>query len=188
MDIMNCRQHKFSWFPIFVRQFRNPLFFILVVAAIVDGFFDITQSLTITVIIAISVILGFYYEYKAEDIINDLRRSVSLKAVVLRDGKPTEVDSRLVVPGDVASVYVGDIVPADMRITESKETEVNESLLTGESFPAEKAASPITLAHPTPQQLSNHLFMGTVVVHGSGRRGSSSLLGSILSSGQYPAA
>jgi len=161
--------HKFSWFPIFIRQFRNPLFFILLVAAIVDGFFDITQSLAITIIIVISIILGFYYEYKAEHIIDDLRRSVSLKAVVFRDGKPTEVDSRLIVPGDVAAVYVGDIVPADIRITESKETEVDESLLTGESFPAEKTPNAISLTKPTPQQLSNYLFMGTVIVHGSGR-------------------
>ena len=70
--------------------------------------------------------MGFFNEYKAEKIIEDLRQSVSLKAVVSRDGKTNEIDSRLLVPGDLVSVYVGDIVPADMRILECKDLEVNE--------------------------------------------------------------
>ena len=57
---------------ILARQFRNPLFFILLVAAIVSGFFEVTQSLAILAIIALSVVLGFYNEYKAEKIIDEL--------------------------------------------------------------------------------------------------------------------
>ena len=113
--------------------------------------------------------MGFYNEYRAEKIIDDLRQSVSLKAVVIRDGKPIEIDSKLVVPGDVVAVYVGDIVPTDMRVVDSKEIEVDESLLTGESFPAEKNATSVDATRPSPQQLTNYLFMGTVIVHGSGR-------------------
>ena len=154
---------------ILARQFRNPLFFILLVAAIVSGFFEVTQSLAILAIIALSVVLGFYNEYKAEKIIDELRQSVSLKAVVLRDGKPTETDSRLVVPGDIVSIYVGDIAPADMRLLECKDLQTNEAPLTGESFPVEKTASQLELKNPTPQDLTNYLFMGTVIVHGSGR-------------------
>lgn len=161
--------HVFSWVPIFVRQFRNPLFFILLVCAIVAGFFEIRQSIAIIAMIALSVVLGFYNEYRAEKIIDDLRQSVSLKAVVIRDGKPAEIDSKLVVPGDLVSLYVGDIVPADMRVVDSKEIEVDESVLTGESFPAEKNSATIEAIRPTPQQLTNYFFMGTVIVHGSGR-------------------
>ena len=161
--------HVFSWVHIFVRQFRNPLFFILLVCAIVAGFFEIRQSIAIIAMIALSVVLGFYNEYRAEKIIDDLRQSVSLKAVVIRDGKPAEIDSKLVVPGDLVSLYVGDIVPADMRVVDSKEIEVDESVLTGESFPAEKNSATIEAIRPTPQQLTNYFFMGTVIVHGSGR-------------------
>lgn len=159
----------FSGLRILARQFKNPLFFILMVSAIVAGFFEVTQSVAILAMIALSIVLGFFNEYKAEKIIDDLRQSVSLKAVVIRDGRPTETDSKFVVPGDLVSVYVGDIVPADMRITECKDLETNEAPLTGESFPVEKTNSSLELRRPTPQELTNYLFMGTVVVHGSGR-------------------
>jgi len=160
---------KFSGLKILVRQFKNPLFFILLAAAIVSGFFEIRESIVIIIIILLSAILGFFNEYKAEKIIDDLRQSVSLKAVVSRDGKTNEIDSRRLVPGDLVSVYVGDIVPADIRILECKDLEVNEGTLTGESFPVEKKYDSINLQHPIPQDLTNCLFMGTVVVHGTGR-------------------
>ena len=169
---------KFSGMRILVRQFKNPLFFILLVAAIVAGFFEITQSIAIIAMIMLSVVLGFLNEYKAEKIIEDLRQSVSLKAVVTRDDKTSEVDSRLLVPGDLVSVYVGDIVPADMRILESKDMEVNEATLTGESFPVEKKPGLIQTTHPIPQDLTNSLFMGTVVIHGAGR-------GFVVSTGRH---
>jgi Mg2+-importing ATPase len=145
------------------------LFFILLVAAIVAGFFEPRQSIAIIAMIALSVVLGFYNEYKAEKIIEDLRQTVSLKAVAIRDGKPAQIDSKLLAPGDLISVYVGDIVPSDMRLVECKDLEVNESVLTGESFPVEKTSATIQVQHPTPQQLMNYMFMGTVVVHGTGR-------------------
>ena len=138
-------------------------------SAIVAGFFEIGQSIAIIAMMLLSVVLGFYNEYKAEKIIDDLRQSVSLKAVVTRDNKTNEIDSRLLVPGDLVSVYVGDIIPADTRVLECKDLEVNEGTLTGESFPVEKKCDTINLDHPIPQDLTNCLFMGTVVVHGSGR-------------------
>ncbi len=119
--------------------------------------------------IALSVILGFYNEYKAEKIVENLRRNVSIKAVVTRNGKSGQVDSKLLVPGDVVSLYVGDIVPADMRLVKSKDLQADESTFTGESFPVEKVSTELHLVKPTNQQLLNHVFMGTVVVHGSGQ-------------------
>lgn len=152
------------------RQFKNPIFIILIASAVVAGLFaELEQSIAILTMIALSVLLGFYNEYKAEKIVENLRQSVSFKAVVTREGQPSEIDSKLVVPGDLVSVYVGDIVPADMRIVESKELQADESALTGESFPIEKTSNSLELQNPTPQQLTNYLFMGTVLVHGSGR-------------------
>jgi len=160
----------FNWVQVLLRQFKNPIFVILIACAVVAGFFaEPEQSIVILTMIALSVILGFFNEYRAEKIVVDLRKNVSIKAVVTRDGKPSEIDSRLLVPGDLVSVYVGDIVPADMRIVESKGLQVNEAVLTGESFPVEKTSDSLDLKQPTPQQLTNYQFMGTVVVHGSGR-------------------
>ncbi len=153
-----------------LRQFRNPIFAILVACAVVSGFFQQPeQAVVILLMIAIAVVLGFFNEYKAEKTVEDLRRKVSIRAVVTRDGKSREIDSREVVPGDILSVYVGDIVPADMRIVESKDLHANESTLTGESFPVEKSPNSLDLQQPTPMQLMNYLFTGTVIAHGSGK-------------------
>jgi Mg2+-importing ATPase len=137
--------------------------------------------------IGVSVVLGYYNEYKAEKIVENLRQAVSIKAVAVRDGKSSQIDSKLLVPGDLVSVYIGDIVPADMRIVSSKDLQTDEATFTGESFPVEKISNSINIQNPMPQQLTNYLFMGTVVVHGSGQgvvvaTGKNTELGSISKS------
>jgi Mg2+-importing ATPase len=170
------------------RQFKNPIFVILVACAAVAGFFgQPDQSVVILAMIVIAVALGFYNEYKAEKTVQDLRQAVSIKAVVTREGKSSQIDSKLLVPGDLVSVYVGDLVPADMRIVKLKDLEADEATFTGESFPVEKTADRLDVQNPTPQQLTNYLFMGSVVVHGSAQgvvvsTGKNSKLGSISGS------
>jgi len=162
--------HAFSTTQVLLRQFKNPIFAILIAAAVVAGVFaEPKQTIIILSMIALSVVLGFYNEYKAEKIVENLRQNVSIKALVTRDGKASQVDSRLLVPGDLVTVYVGDIAPADMRIVKSKDLQTDEATFTGESFPVEKTSDMLELEQPTSQQLTNYLFMGTVVVHGSGQ-------------------
>jgi len=173
---------------VLLRQFKNPIFVILVACATVAGFFgEPDQSVVILAMIVIAVGLGFYNEYKAEKTVQDLRQAVSIKAVVTREGKSSQIDSKLLVPGDLVSVYVGDLVPADMRIVKLKDLEADEATFTGESFPVEKTADRLDVQNPTPQQLTNYLFMGSVVVHGSAQgvvvsTGKNSKLGSISGS------
>ncbi len=171
--------HAFSSSQVLLRQFKNPIFAILIACAVVAGVFSgPIQAIIILSMIALSVILGFYNEYKAEKIVQNLRKNVSIKAVVTRDGKTLRIDSQMVVPGDLVSVYVGDIVPADMRIVKSKDLQTDEATFTGESLPVEKSSDQLDLQRPVPQQLVNHLFMGTVVVHGTGQ-------GVVVSTGQH---
>jgi len=171
--------HAFSSFKILLRQFQNPIFAMLIATAVVAGLFSQPeQSIAIGVMIAISVVLGYYNEYKAEKIVDDLRKNVSIKAVVKRDGKSVQVDSKLLVPGDLVSVYVGDIVPADVRLVQSKDLQVDEATFTGESYPVEKIPDVIATENPIPQQLTNYLFMGTVIVHGAGN-------GVVTATGKY---
>jgi len=161
---------KFGWAPILIRQFKNPIFVILIACAIVSALFaTLEQAISILLMIAIAVVLGFVNEYRAEKTVHDLQKRVSIRAVVIRDSKPSEIESRLLVPGDLVSFYVGDIVPADMRIVQSIDLHVNEAALTGESFPVEKTSESLDVQHPTPQQLTNYMFMGSVVANGSGR-------------------
>ena len=153
-----------------LRQFKNPIFAILIACAVIAAIYEAPeQAIIILLMIAISVVLGFYNEYKAERIVENLRQNVAIKAVVTRDGKSSQIDSRQLVPGDLVSVYVGDIAPADMRIVKHNDLQTDEATFTGESFPVEKTSEPIIIERPTPQQLTNCLFMGTVIVHGSGQ-------------------
>lgn len=163
--------HRLSTAQVVFRQLKNPLFVILVACAVIAWRYseDPKQAIIILSMIALSVVLGFYNEYKAEKIVENLRENVSIKAVVTRDGKACQIDSKLLVPGDLVTVYVGDISPADIRLVRSKELLADEATFTGESFPVEKTSEHLTLVSPMPQQLINYLFMGTVVSHGSGQ-------------------
>ena len=153
-----------------MRQLKNPIFAILVACAVIAGIYsELKQAVIILSMIALSVVLGFYNEYKAEKIVENLRQNVAIKAVVTRDGKLCQIDSRNLVPGDIVSIYVGDIAPADIRVVKCKDLQADEATFTGESFPVEKTSESLSLERPMPQQLTNYLFMGTVVVHGSGQ-------------------
>ena len=163
-------RERISWLKILQNQFRNPMFLILLAVAFVSGFLGQPgQSLVILVILGLSVVLGFYNEFRAERLVEELQRSTSIKAVVIRDGGQTEIDSFSVVPGDILCVYIGDIVAADGRIIDSKELELNEAVLTGESFPIEKSPQGPPSRPEAPSQAVDMTFMGTVVVRGSAR-------------------
>jgi len=183
-------KQRLTWFNILLNQFRNPMFLILFVVAVASGVLGQPQQAAVILgIMGFSVVLGFYNEFRAERAVEELQRRVSIKAIVMRDGKTAEVDSSSIVPGDLLQVYIGDIVAADTRIVDSKELEVNESLLTGESFALEKNAESLGEGRSasTPAEASNMLFMGTVVVRGTGRgivvsTGRSTAFGSISKS------
>jgi magnesium-transporting ATPase (P-type) len=148
--------HPFSGARILFRQFKNPIFAILAACAVISGFSDqLVQAIEIAAMIVIAVVLGFYNEYKAEKTVQNLRQTVGIKAVVTREGKTSQIDSKLLVPGDLASLYVGDLVPADMRIVKSKDLETNEATFTGESFPVEKTSGELSIQNPKPQQVTN---------------------------------
>ena len=161
-------QQRPGWPRIFARQFRDPLSIILLVAAAMSGFVgDVNTAITIIVIVVLSAVFGFFNEYRAEKLVEDLKRSMSVRSLVIREGRSHEIDARQLVFGDLVSFYVGDIVTADVRVTDSKDLEADEAILTGESFPVEKSATPVVTTNPSPTQLSNYLFTGTVVARGS---------------------
>ena len=161
-------KERVSWAKLLLRQIADPMSIILICVAAVSGFLgQPEQAEIIFVIIAVSVALGFYNEFRASKMVEDLANTVSMKAVVTRDGKSSEVDSSLLAPGDLVTVYVGDIVPADMRVVESKELQANEAALTGESFPVDKSSEKLSSAPASHTESSNMLFMGTVIARGT---------------------
>ena len=165
---------------------------ILLFAAGVSAFTgDVPSFLIIAVIVLMSVILDVTQERQAQNAAERLREQVSLSAKALRDGRPADVPAAEIVPGDVVLLAAGDLVPADSRLIEARDLYVDEALLTGEAYPAEKNAAPATAAACATAFPANLVFMGSSVVSGTAKAlvlatGRKAQLGSIASALQKP--
>jgi Mg2+-importing ATPase len=152
----------------FLSRFRNPLIILLLAAATISAFTgDVASFVIIAVVVVLSVTLDFVQEYRAGRAAERLKQSVAFRATVVRSGRTVEATADQIVPGDVVLLKPGDLVPADGRVIEARDCFVNQSLLTGESFPAEKHAGEIG---DTPADLgsaSNAAFMGSSVISGT---------------------
>jgi Mg2+-importing ATPase len=152
----------------FLSHFKSPLIIILLIAGLVSGFFgEFVNTAIIFAIVMFSVVLDFYQESKAEGAAEMLKQRVATTATVLRDGVKREVRLAEIVPGDIVYLSAGDIVPADARVINAKDLFVNQSALTGESFPVEKTGLPLKSYDPSITEWENYLFMGTSVVSGT---------------------
>jgi Mg2+-importing ATPase len=148
-------------------QLRSPLLVLLLVAAAASFLVGERGSAAIiTVIVGLSVALGFVNEYRAEKAAEGLHSQVVHRARVLRDGLAAMVDVTALVPGDVVTLAIGDVVPADLRLVEATGLECDESILTGESVPAEKGTGVCAPGTPL-AELSGVALMGTVVHAGT---------------------
>ena len=154
----------------FLSRFSNPLVLLLLAAALISGFTGDRASCTIiTIVIGLSVTLDFVQETRAGRAAESLRRTVALRATVVRDGSQAEVAADTIVPGDVVLLVPGSLVPADGRVLEARDFFVNQGLLTGESFPVEKRVSDAAVAAADPSGATNAVFMGTSVIGGTAR-------------------
>jgi Mg2+-importing ATPase len=150
-------------------QLRNPLVLILLIAGLVSGFLgDVTDMVIIFTIVLLSIILDVYQETKAQNAAEALKKRVTNKATVLRDGAKKDVEFSEVVPGDITFLIAGDMVPADSRLISSKDLNLNQSVLTGEAFPVEKTAAPLAVKTSDLTEWNNYVFQGTSVVSGTG--------------------
>jgi Mg2+-importing ATPase len=169
----------------FLFHLRNPLIVILLIASLISGFVgQIVDAGIIFFIVLLSVLLDVYQESKAQKAANLLREKVTTTATVLRDGVKKEVKLSEIVLGDIIYVSAGDIAPADARVVTAKDLFINQSALTGESFPVEKTATPVIDKNVEMNRWNNYLFMGTSVVSGTAtavvvKTGSSSEYGKI---------
>jgi P-type Mg2+ transporter len=124
----------------FLAKFRNPLVILLLTASALSAFTgDAVSFFIISAIVLASVTLDFVQEYRAGQAAESLRQSVAVRGQVLREGKPLEIPLAEMVPGDVALLAAGNVVPCDGRVLEARDFFVNQALLTGEPFPVEKA-------------------------------------------------
>ena len=126
----------------FFDQFKDLMIIILVIAAILSvitsGGEDVSDAIIIMAVVVINALFGVFQENRAEAAIDALKSMSTPAARVSRDGRIEEIDSTLLVPGDVVLLEAGDVVPADMRLTETASMKIEEAALTGESVPVEK--------------------------------------------------
>src|SRR6476646_513494 len=151
-----------------VQLFANPLVIILLVASLISASLgQRVAALIIVTMVVLGVSINFWQSYRSQQAADRLRASVNPTATVLRDGKWQEIPLRTVVPGDVFRLSAGDLIPADARLVESRDLSVQQSMLTGESLPADKAAA-ATPSGTTGSDAPDLVFLGTSVVSGTG--------------------
>jgi cation-transporting P-type ATPase F len=125
----------------FLLHFNHPLVYILLVSSVVTlALKDPTDSAVIFGIVLINAIIGFIQESRAEEAISALAKTITTEATVIRGGKATRINAFELVPGDIVQLHAGMSVPADMRLLSTKELQVTEAALTGESLPVKKDA------------------------------------------------
>jgi P-type Ca2+ transporter type 2C len=163
-----------GWIKILIHQFINPLVLVLVIAAGVALVADkMIDTIVIGIVIIVNAAIGFFQEFRAEAAISALRKRAAPKADVLRcedggDCEQTSIPAEEVAIGDVILLEAGDKVPADARIFEAINLNVDESMLTGESVPVSKTIDPfdedLSLGDRT-----NLVFGGTIITEGRGK-------------------
>jgi Ca2+-transporting ATPase len=151
---------------IVARQFKSPLIYILLAAAVVSvALGQYSDAGVIVAVLGFNAVVGFFQEDRAERSLDALRRLAVTRARVVRDDDEREVDAAGLVTGDVVLLDAGSKVPADCRVLTASALEADESLLTGESATVAKTAAPVAADAPLAERLSV-LFMGTVVTRG----------------------
>ncbi|MGN0666178.1 MAG: cation-translocating P-type ATPase [Huintestinicola sp.] len=152
---------------IFLSQFKDIMVMILLAATVVSFFLgEITDAVTIIIIVAVNAILGFVQEYRTEKTLLALKNMTAPTARVYRDGHMTVMEAAELVPGDIISMEAGDKVPADVVLIRSKGVMAEESILTGESVPVAKSCGN-TSDEDNSLGKSNILYSGTIITKGT---------------------
>jgi P-type Ca2+ transporter type 2C len=163
------QEEKDPAWKLFIKQFNNPLMYIMMAAIAISYFTGNTSDTIFIAVVAISnVFVGFYQEHKANNSLASLKNLIKLKARIIRADLEQEVEISEIVPGDIIVIRAGDKIPADGRIIECSDFKLNEASLTGESKPVEKQAAPVSQESELADRLSM-VFMGTLVEEGSAR-------------------
>jgi len=160
---------RISPWTVLLEQFKNVLIIILLVAAVLSAFLGHeVEAITITVIVLFAALLGFAQEYRAERALEALRQMAAPDAVVVRDGSETTIPARDLVPGDVVLLRAGDRVPADLRLLEAVNLQMEEAALTGESLAVGKNTDPLEDRELALGNRRNIAFSGTAATYGRG--------------------
>ena len=158
-----------SWMHVFLRQFQNPLIYILFAAALIIFFVGDSKldAFIILGVLCFNAVVGAVQEGRTRSILQSLKRFISTSSIVVRDGKKMLVEDVTLVPGDVILLQEGQKVPADAYVLESNALQLDEAILTGESRAVFKVSC---VTDQYDASLKNHMLCkGTHVLSGSGK-------------------
>jgi Ca2+-transporting ATPase len=149
-------------------QLTDVMILILFAAALISGLLgELGDMITILVIVVLNAVVGSTQEFRAQRALAALARLSALKATVVRDGETVEIDAGLLVPGDRVLLVAGDVVPADLRLTEATEFETDEATLTGESATIDKHTQALSAEDLPIGDRRNLAFKSTSVTKGN---------------------
>lgn len=155
-------------FILFFAQFKSFLIIILLAASFISILLgEKIDSILIFAIVLLNAIVGFIQEFRAEKAIEHLKNLITSSVLVYRDGKPVELPSLKLVPGDLVALEEGQKIAADIRIIESFSLQTNEASLTGESTPVNKISQYLSGELQIADQ-TNMVFSGTSIIAGRG--------------------
>jgi len=159
-----------SYSAIFLRQFRSPLIYLLIIAAVCVWWLGETaDAIVILAVLLFNAVIGAVQEGRAQNTLRALKSFSEAHATVLREGTERIVLDREVVPGDIIVLREGEKVPADARILVAHALSVDEAALTGESEPVQKSSQALLTPSLAVTDQKNMVFKGTNIVAGSGR-------------------
>ena len=161
---------KKSLFRMFLEQLQDTLIYVLLAAsAITVVIGEYADTAIILIVVIINAVVGVAQEYKAGKAVEALQDMTTPHAIVRREGEIKEISSEEVVPGDIIILDAGRYVPADLRLFESVNLQIEESALTGESVPSSKDSKAVLpLGQTALGDMSNMAFMSTLVTYGRG--------------------
>lgn len=161
---------KKSIIALFFAQLQDMLIYVLLGATVITLLIqEYVDASIILLVVVLNAVIGVVQEYKAEKAIEALQKMTTPKAIVRRDGEVKEINSEEVVPGDIVIIDAGRYIPADLRLLESVNLQIDESALTGESVPSEKNADELHKDPKTPLgDRTNMTFMSTLATYGRG--------------------
>lgn len=161
---------KKSFIALFLSQLKDMLIYVLLAASIITLVIgEYADAIIILLVVILNAVIGVFQEFKAEKAVEALQKMTTPRAVVRREGKAVEINSEEVVPGDIVILDAGRYVPADLRLIDSANLQIEESALTGESVPSSKDAGKLLKDPKTPiGDKVNMAFQSTLTTYGRG--------------------
>jgi Ca2+-transporting ATPase len=159
-----------TFLQLVIAQLQNFIVILLIVAALISAVLgEWIDAAAILAIVVLNAVLGVVQESRAEEALAALKKMAAPEAQTLRDGHRIAVPAPQLVPGDVVFLESGNYVPADVRLVDAVNLQVEEAALTGESVPVSKTAAAVIAPDASLGDRKNTAFMGTVVTYGRGR-------------------